>query len=131
MCDFLASWGYLGIYFMWTFYSCIRHNGIFIQIYDRWSLSRVEIRLISLFSLHLCRLFLIISSIDMFILIPEGNFMLGIVLHGSRFWLVRVGWVLFCLLGVDGKILVYFASGEEMVGVYLFGCYGDLYLGYF
>ena len=70
-----------------------------------------------------------ISSIDMFILVPKGNFMLGIVLHGSRFGLVR-GWVLFCLLGVDGEILVYFASGEEMVGVYLFGCYGDLHLGY-
>ena len=44
---------------------------------------------------------------------------------------MRVGLIIFSLLGVDGEILVYFASGEEMVGVYLFGCYGDLNFCYF
>ena len=71
-----------------------------------------------------------ISSIDVLVLIPEGNFMLGIVLHCSRFGEVRVGQVLFCLLGVDGEILVYFASGEKVVGVYLFCCYRDLHFSY-
>ena len=72
-----------------------------------------------------------ISSIDVFVLIPEGDLMLRIVFCGSGFGQMRVVLVIFSLFGIDGEILVYFASGEEMVGVYLFGCYGDLHFCYF